>query len=119
MFPCAGPATLGVKVTLKVTVLSAARVNGILRPLTENPGALLVIEETVTLVVPAFFILTCTLREWPTRTRAQLNGLGVMVHWTVLARAAEIKRARIVKATIRRAKGGVVTGRRSMFPNAH
>jgi len=58
-FPYAPSVVVGAKVTLKVTALPARSVNGRFRLLTLNPCALIATVETVRLVEPEFFILTC------------------------------------------------------------
>ena len=50
--PLALPAAVGVKVTLKLAVAPAARLSGVLIPLSVNPLPLTVAEEIVTAVPP-------------------------------------------------------------------
>ena len=52
MAPLASPPTLGVKVTLKVTLSPCLRLTGRLKPLTPKPAPVMVAWEMVTVELP-------------------------------------------------------------------
>jgi len=74
--PLKGPPLAGANVTLNVALVPAARVSGVVTPLTLNPVPFAATCETVTAPVPVLVSVACSVLLLPTLTLPKLRLRG-------------------------------------------